>query len=129
MCHDGLPSCSSFACDHGPFRPAKQDTCTARRRTPHEDPTVRAKLGCAQGLDHSATQVTQNMLEGLVGLLNVGRHLAVFDRAQSSRPIRGHLLLHKLLGMQTMILHALQQVCSILSHDQVFIELPFRKGG
>ena len=118
MRYDGLPSCPSFACDHGPFWPAKQEPCTARRRFPHEDPTVCAKLGCAQGLDHPMTQVTQNMLKESVDVLNVRRHLAVFDPAESSRPSREHLLLHKLLKMQTMILQALQQVCSILSHDQ-----------
>jgi len=116
--YDGLLSCSSFAYDHGPFRPVEQDTCTARRRIPHNDPTVCAKLGCAQGLDHAVTLVTQNILEELVDVLNVRRHLAVFDRAESSRPSREHLLPHNLLELQTMLLQALQQMCSILSHDQ-----------
>lgn len=118
MCFDGLPSCSSFACDHGPFRPAKQDTCTAKRRISHEDPTVCAKFGCAQGVDHT---VTQNILEKLVDVLNVRRHLAVFDRAESSRPCREHLILHKLLELQTMIVHAVRQMCNTLSHDQADI--------
>jgi len=103
--YDGLLSCSSFAYDHGPFRPVEQDTCTARRRIPHNDPTVCAKLGCAQGLDHAVTLVTQNILEELVDVLNVRRHLAVFDRAESSRPSREHLLPHNLLELQTMLLH------------------------
>ena len=115
MCFDGLPSCSSFAFDQGPFRPAKQDTCTARRRILHEDPTVCAKLGCAQGVGHT---VTQNILEKLVDVLNGRRHLAVFDRAESYWPSREHLTLHQLLEVLTMIFHALRQMCNTLSHDQ-----------
>lgn len=118
MCYDGLPSCSSFACDHGPFRPAKQETRTARCRISQVGPTICVNLGCAQGHNHHVTQVTQSILERLVDVLNVKRNFAVFEGAKSSRPSREHLLLHKLLELQTMMFQALQEVCNILSHDQ-----------
>ena len=78
------------------------------------------------------TQVTQNMLKESVDVLNVRRHLAVFDRAESSRPSSAHLLLRKLLKMQTMILQALNRFaayCLTIRLTHVFIEPPFPKGG